>query len=272
MMILKIKSKVSVLCSFLATCTLFFLFMDGCSAKTKQPHTGANKSSDDAVRLPAVRLPASNVSCRPYKVLGKWYYPLPNSQGFRQRGLASWYGEDFHGKKTSNGEIYDMNTISAAHKTLPLGTHVRVHNLKNNKKLDLRINDRGPFVSGRVIDLSKAAAKELGVYGPGTAPVEVMTLGGGSAGNGSGQSYINYHKGNFTIQVGAFSDLHNAKKLWKTLDKDYRNAHITPYRSHTSGARLYRVAVGRCSSLQRAEAYENAMKKKGFRDAFMVAE
>ena len=90
---------------------------------------------------------------KPYKVFGKWYQPLPDSKGFRQRGIASWYGKDFHGKKTSNGETYDMYAMTAAHKTLPLGTYVRVHNLENNRTLEVRINDRGPFVRGRIIDL-----------------------------------------------------------------------------------------------------------------------
>jgi hypothetical protein len=103
---------------------------------------------------------------KPYKVFGKWYQPLPDSKDFRQRGIASWYGKDFHGKKTSNGEIYDMYAMTAAHKTLPLGTYVRVHNLENNRKLEVRINDRGPFVRGRIIDLSYTAAKNLDSSGP----------------------------------------------------------------------------------------------------------
>lgn len=216
-------------------------------------------------------------SSKPYKVLGKWYKPLPHSRGFRQSGIASWYGKDFHGKPTSSGEVFDMNVISAAHKILPLGTYVRVRNLQNGKSIDLRINDRGPFVAGRVIDLSKAAAKSLGIYGPGTAPVEVIALGAPSqltADAGSKITYIpvDYYSGNFTIQVGAFSDLKNAKKLWQKLDKKYKNARITPYYPHTGGGKLYRVTVGKCSTLDLAGEYEGIIKKRGFGDAFMVAE
>jgi len=243
----------------------------------KSSHESADSDSAYLASAQPVSVKDSGSSrvVRPYKVLGKWYHPLPDARGFRQRGIASWYGKDFHGKKTSNGEIYDMNRISAAHKTLPLGTYVRVRNLKNDKTLDLRINDRGPFVAGRVIDLSKAAAKKLGVYGPGTGQVEVIALAAPrSAKNGSAsRETVNYYKGNFTIQVGSFSDLNNAKKFWKRLDRLYKNVHITPYYPHRgSGVCMYRVAVGRCSTLAMAEKYEEIMKEKGFKDAFMVAE
>ena len=91
---------------------------------------------------------------KPYVINGIRYYPLPDSEGFRQSGKASWYGVKFHGRPTSSGEIYDMYKVSAAHKTLPLGTYVKVLNLSNNRKSIVRINDRGPFVKGRIIDLS----------------------------------------------------------------------------------------------------------------------
>jgi rare lipoprotein A len=115
---------------------------------------------------------------KPYKISGKWYQPLPYARGYRERGLASWYGKKFHGRKTANGETYNMYGISAAHKTLPLGTYVTVKNLDNGKTLVVRINDRGPFVKGRIIDLSYGAAKKLGVVGPGTARVDVLAHNG----------------------------------------------------------------------------------------------
>jgi rare lipoprotein A len=106
-----------------------------------------------------------------------WYQPLPHARDFRQRGEASWYGRDFHGRQTASGEIYDMYAMTAAHKTLPLGTYVRVQNRDNNKTVDVRVNDRGPFVRGRIIDLSYTAAHKIGVVGPGTAAVEIAALG-----------------------------------------------------------------------------------------------
>jgi rare lipoprotein A len=115
-------------------------------------------------------------SGKSYVINGKRYHILASSDGYKEKGLASWYGNPFHGRKTASGEVYNMHEISAAHKTLPLHTWVEVRNLKNNKKIILRINDRGPFVDGRIIDLSQAAAKKLGVYMPGTAPVLVIAL------------------------------------------------------------------------------------------------
>lgn len=113
-----------------------------------------------------------------YVVKGRRYYILSSAKGFKEKGLASWYGEPFHGRRTASGEIYDMDQISAAHKTLPLHTWVEVRNLGNNRLLTLRINDRGPFVPGRIIDLSRAAARELDIYGPGVAKVYIKAVNG----------------------------------------------------------------------------------------------
>lgn len=111
-----------------------------------------------------------------YKVLGKWYKVMPSACGYSEVGLASWYGPGFHGKRTSSGERYDMHAMTAAHKTLPIPARVRVTNLDNGKSLILRVNDRGPFHKGRIIDLSKTAAKKLGVLAKGTARVRVTVV------------------------------------------------------------------------------------------------
>jgi rare lipoprotein A len=213
---------------------------------------------------------------KPYKALGQWYQPLPHARGYEERGIASWYGEDFHGRKTSSGETYDMFGLTAAHKTLPLGTHVRVDNLANGKSIELRINDRGPFVRGRVIDLSFGAAKQIGLVGPGTAPVEVTALGvvaSPATRSESGQPSnipLDYYSGNFTFQVGAFRDRRNAERLNRELAQTYTNAHIVAFDSPRG--MFFRVRVGRCTSLEEAIAYEQALMEKGFKDAFAVAE
>ncbi|PIZ31816.1 MAG: septal ring lytic transglycosylase RlpA family lipoprotein [Alphaproteobacteria bacterium CG_4_10_14_0_8_um_filter_53_9] len=114
----------------------------------------------------------------PYKVDGIKYEPIESSLGYEEKGIASWYGSDFHGKATANGECYNMYAFTAAHKTLPLPTTVRVTNLENDKSIVVKVNDRGPFVRGRIIDLSYAAAQSLGMVGGGTAPVLIEAVGG----------------------------------------------------------------------------------------------
>jgi len=211
---------------------------------------------------------------RPYKALGKWYQPRRNSYGFRQTGLASWYGEDFHGKKTSNGEIYDMYAMTAAHKTLPFNTYVAVNNLENGRKLKVRINDRGPFVRGRIIDLSYTAADKLGIVGPGTARVEIVALGMAtdqSPNKDEPKSYdpVDYQKGNFTFQVGAFLDRQNAERLEAKLAKAYTNAHIAIY--HSGDKTFYRVRVGKFNDLKKAIEYEKKLIADGY-EPIIVAE
>ncbi|MEQ9638865.1 MAG: septal ring lytic transglycosylase RlpA family protein [Alphaproteobacteria bacterium] len=114
---------------------------------------------------------------KPYQVKGVWYYPA-SQPGYDETGIASWYGGKFHGRKTANGETYDMNTLTAAHKTLPLPSLVQVTNLENGRSLELRVNDRGPFVNGRIIDVSRRAAQLLGFERNGTAKVRVNVIGG----------------------------------------------------------------------------------------------
>lgn len=111
-----------------------------------------------------------------YEVFGRRYYISPSSEGYRERGIASWYGPDFHGKRTSSGEPYDMYGVSAAHKHLPIPTYVRVTNLQNGRSLVVRVNDRGPFKDARIIDLSYGAATKLGLVGAGTGMVDVEAL------------------------------------------------------------------------------------------------
>lgn len=128
----------------------------------------------DAVPRREPRTAAGNKS--PYTVLGKTYQVLPSADAYRERGFASWYGQKFHGRRTSNGEVYDMYGMTAAHKSLPIPTFVQVTNVKNGKAVIVRINDRGPFHGDRIIDLTYAAAKKLGFVDQGTAEVEVVAI------------------------------------------------------------------------------------------------
>ncbi len=219
--------------------------------------------------------PAQPGHTKPYRVNGSWYKPLSHARGFEEQGIASWYGKKFHGRKTSNGETYDMYGISAAHKTLPMGTYVRVHNMNNDRTLDVRINDRGPFVRGRVIDLSYGAAKSLGVVEPGTAPVKITALGAPAEQQpvaAATPQYVplDYYTGNFTFQVGAFAEKANAQRLVQKLTPLYNNAHMTPYFDGTRT--FYRVRVGHTTDLEEAAAYEHQLQSNGFPETFIVAE
>ena len=120
--------------------------------------------------------PKSRYGNSPYTVFGKRYYPIQSAEGYREIGEASWYGKKFHGRKTSSGEVYDMYGVTAAHKTLPLNTVVRVTNLENSRSIILRINDRGPYVGNRILDCSMGAAKKLGFYTAGTAMVKIEVI------------------------------------------------------------------------------------------------
>jgi rare lipoprotein A len=201
---------------------------------------------------------------RPYKVMGVWYQPIADARGFSQQGTASWYGADFHGKRTSSGDTYNMYEMTAAHKTLPLGTLVRVRHLGNNRTVDVRVTDRGPFVRDRIIDLSYEAARQLDMIGPGTATVAIDALGTPVG------SPVDLYSGNFTFQVGAFMSRENAERLRAELNPRYGNAHIVEF--DRGDLRFYRVRVGRCASLQEAAAYEENLIRGGFADAFAVAE
>ena len=209
---------------------------------------------------------------RPYEVNGQLYTPLADHTGFVQDGTASWYGPDFHGKRTSNGEIYNMYAMTAAHKTLPLGTYVRVHNMANGREAVVRINDRGPFVKGRIIDLSYAAAKQLGVVGPGTAPVRIEALGYRQT-EGNGQvAYrqpANYDIGSFGVQVGAFAVAANAERLMNGLRVRFGVASIQ--KGWVGGKLYYRVRVGRYSSLSAAESAKSQFEAGGYPNSFVVS-
>ena len=113
---------------------------------------------------------------KPYTVAGNTYYPIKSAKGFSETGVASWYGKKFHGRKTASGERYNQNKMTAAHKTLPFGTRVRVKNRDNGKNVVVVINDRGPFAKGRIIDVSRAAAKKLDMIGAGTAKVSIKVV------------------------------------------------------------------------------------------------
>jgi rare lipoprotein A len=169
-----------------------------------------------------------------------------------QFGIASWYGSDFHGKPTSSGEIYDMYQLTCAHNTLPLGTTVMVTNMENGKSLELKVNDRGPFVKDRIIDLSYAAAKILGMWEKGTALVKVEVIG----------PLIEQIQ-RFTLQVGSFVDETNARKLADELRKSFENVYVTTVETLTQ--KYHRVRVGQFETKESALSIAEKLSQMGFK-------
>jgi rare lipoprotein A len=169
-----------------------------------------------------------------------------------QYGVASWYGRDFHGKPTSSGEIYDMYQLTCAHNTLPLGTMVMVTNLENGKSLELKVNDRGPFVKERIIDLSYAAAQILGMWEKGTANVKVEAIGP-----------VIEQIQRFTLQVGSFVDEANAQRLADQLRKSFENVHVTMVETFTQ--KYHRVRVGQFETRESALVIAEKLSQLGFK-------
>jgi rare lipoprotein A len=160
--------------------------------------------------------------------------------GYTEEGYASWYGDPYHGRRAANGEIYDKNKLTAAHLTLPFGTRTQVTNLENNRSVEVRITDRGPFVKGRIIDLSQEAARQIRMIGAGTALVrlEVLAVGNAPA------------AGSYAVQVGAFRERSAAERLQQSLRDRYVGAFVEPYQS--SEGVFYRVRVGPRPSVEDA--------------------
>ena len=208
---------------------------------------------------------------KPYEVDGKRYQPLRDHQGFQQSGVASWYGKKFHGRKTSNGKVYDMYGMTAAHKTLPLGVSVRVTHRQSGRSIVVRVNDRGPFDGTRIIDLSYGAANKLGMVEAGTAPVVIKALGyqETSGGQISYRSPVNYDSGSFAVQIGAFGVSGNAYRLAALMKDRYGKAEVQS--ALINGRRMYRVRVGDYRSLQRAENAAAEFSTSGYPGSLVIA-
>jgi rare lipoprotein A len=170
--------------------------------------------------------------------------------------VASWYGQPFHGRQASNGEIFDMNQMVAAHRTLPFGSIVRVTNMNNGRQTEVRIIDRGPFVEGRIIDLSLAAARAIDMVGSGIAPVRIEVLSGPAAAGGS-----------FSVQVGAFHERENAERL-RGQFKDRYPVYIQEY--DAPGGHFYRVRIGRVATQREAEQLAGQLAGENRLQTFVV--
>lgn len=229
-----------------------FLFgIAGCSVKDQKD--GAPESSgvlnigmaaayaEDAV--PRLEPVTRKGNTSPYTVFGKTYHLLPSSADYAAQGTASWYGTKFHGRQTSNGEIYDLNLMTAAHKTLPIPCYVRVINRHNGRSAVVRVNDRGPFHGDRLIDLSYAAAVKLGFADHGTAPVFIETVVPDEPGAPQEARFVAAPNSNWYLQAGAFQNQNAATALGKKLAaRTELPVQVKP--SEIAEAVIYRVRVG----------------------------
>jgi rare lipoprotein A len=255
------KGWIRILLSSLLLLVIFAL-LGGCSGKSSSVHrTPAIKKS---ARLPSTQ--------RPYVINNKKYYPIPSAEGYSEQGIASWYGPGFHGRLTSNGEVYDMHSMTAAHKTLPMNTMLLVKNLENGRQTVVRVNDRGPFVQGRIIDLSLTAAKSIGIAEKGIARVQVTALGeevDDTQGNEPALVYEDLSVGDFYVQIGAFNARDNASRLQKRFIDAGHTAVIE--QDLESSLTLYLVQVYAGETMQLAKRAEKSLKESGYSGAFIIA-
>ncbi|MCE2519101.1 MAG: septal ring lytic transglycosylase RlpA family protein [Alphaproteobacteria bacterium] len=219
---------------------------------------------------------------QPYEIKGVWYHPAEDPF-YDEEGIASWYGEPFHGQLTANGEIYDMNELTAAHKTLPMPVYVRVTNLENGRSLVLRVNDRGPFIAGRIIDVSRRGAQLLGFEGKGTARVRVQAVDQESGRtwaelgrqpvetDGTAAPAIDLiHEdpgGGLFVQAGAFTNAANAFVVSNAL---IGTGDIHVIRAVVDDRVFYRVRVGPFVARAQADRIREQVMNLGYHDAIVV--
>lgn len=249
---------------------LAVVVMVGCTSQGYQPERYKQQqdapplSYEDIEKIPDAEPKIEPLSRSgnksPYRVVGKDYVVMDSSQGYSREGVGSWYGSKFHGHLTSNGEIYNMFAMSAAHRTLPLPTYLRVTNLNNNRRVIVRVNDRGPFHSDRIIDLSYAAAVKLGFVDQGTAPVRLEAI-----------DPLVWHKTRALVmepgteiylQVGAFSQHDSAAKLKRRL-QGVTSDPVSIYLDRTMDPVLHKVQIGPLRDMTTAQAIREKIAALG---------
>lgn len=280
-------------CLRFAAVSLTFL-LAGCSIGGGDGGAGGDGPPDDDAR------PSSTAAATPraepksrygnpssYVVFGKRYYVLDSADSFVERGVASWYGKKFHGRRTSSGETYDMHAMTAAHKSLPLPTYVEVTNLNNGRQLVLRVNDRGPFHANRVIDLSYAAAGKLGIVANGTGLVEVRALSVTDSPRASftpasqplvrsptfrdAPEAASNAEPQLFLQAGSFSDAANARRLRGRL-MSIQAVAVSVEPTIINGQRVHRVRVGPLADVASADRISNDIVSAGMEMPRIVIE
>jgi rare lipoprotein A len=265
------------------TAVLILLFLMGCGGNLMEKGDSAPSNPPDVSGV--LNAVPKNEKIRSdklksYVVLGKRYYPMSTNEGYSEKGIASWYGKKFHGRKTATGEIYNMYQMTAAHKTLPLPSYAEVTNLNNGLKIIVRVNDRGPFHQGRIIDLSYAGATKLDIIGNGTAEVEVKAI------NTEGYEISNQPIENLVVnaeslkqglyskvylQVGTFDSIGRAEDLKEKLAGLLaETVSMMPF--YRGQGVLYRVRIGPLANIEASEVLAEKLRVLGVAESHAVVE
>ena len=252
------------------------LFVAGCSSRYDGDGLPRNHHDFDADSIPNA-VPKVEPKSRygnpsSYTVLGHTYHVMKNIDCYQEKGIASWYGTKFHDRRTSSGEPYNMYSMTAANKVLPLPTYVRVTNLQNGRVIIVKVNDRGPFHENRIIDLSFAAAKKIGMMGKGTALVEVQAIDPAHPNLSCGHSVtptVHTGKAQIYLQIGAFSSDANAQTFAKQV-RQHTNRPVTVITVTAPAKTLYKVQIGPIKNVDETDEVTNRLKSAGLGSAFAV--
>ncbi|OUR84334.1 hypothetical protein A9Q82_00890 [Cycloclasticus sp. 46_120_T64] len=273
-----------VFCSLIAVALL-----SACSQRYSAIHDSAPSNVPANIEnipdaIPRVEAKSRGGNPPSYQVFGKTYHVLNSSRGFVEQGIASWYGSKFHGHKTSNGEIYNMYAMTAAHKSLPIPSYVEVKNLSNGKTIIVRVNDRGPFHPGRIIDLSYAAAAKLGTLKHGTSPVKVTAIDPTNTANVTtapaaqlkylsppAQEYSQQIPPGIYLQLGAFNTLQNANRLKAKLSHQLALQSNIKQLEKTAST-LYLVRIGPYPTMAQAELDRLKLQRLGIHHSHFVSQ
>lgn len=269
------------ICDTLLAGLLLLLLISGCSS-TSTVDSGdyappePRDISDVTNAVPKVEPHSKYGNPASYVVFGKRYYTLPSSKGYKEQGIASWYGSKFHGQRASSGETYDLYKMTAAHRTLPLPTYARVTNLRNGRAVIVKINDRGPFHNNRVIDLSYVAAAKLGILEYGTGLVEVEAIDPSTPAQPSQPASTRTaskpairEDAIMYLQVGAFSQRSNADQLRNRLQST-EIGNVKIIEGNGSSGTLYRVRIGPLTSVEEADRIANTLVSQGISDTQVI--
>lgn len=253
------------------------LLLNGCASTSSRYKQSSDSLPRDYQNFDVSKIPNATPVITPlsrygnpssYVVLGHRYTVLKSAAGYKEKGIASFYGAKFHNYRTSNGEIYNMYGMTAANKVLPLPTYVKVTNLENQRWVIVKVNDRGPFHVNRIIDLSFAAAKKLGMLSKGTALVEVEAIDLRHPGKDSIALKTNKHP-KLYLQMGAFKQASNATRLEARLHQ-YTEHPTRIITTNTNHHKLYRVQIGPLKNVEETDALSLILEKHGLGRAFVT--